>query len=423
MKSDQKSRRQLKKEFEQARAQYAKLQTRWEKDRAKVLKRAQKLKKLEFEIAELERRLHSLHKDADDTLVRANADDAGRHARLIFKPTEDNFQTGKEQLREIESRLRAHGISPASVWKSSGKVVRAVAKEAVKNKEPLILVAAGDGTIEDVALQLIGSQTTLGVIPTGTMNNLARAWGIPLLLEDACALLAMGLTREIDVGAVDCEDGSEVEYFLESAGVGLSAIALPAGQAAEKHDWNMLPKALRKLFDAEPAYLVVELDDGKVIGAKSHVVTVSNAPLLGNNILIAPKAKMDDGHLDVAIYEGMGKTDLVGYCAAASNGKPADDPRVSFYRAKRVRIRTDRPEDTSADKEVIEKAQLMDISVLPKALRVIVGKGIGLTFPVEHVPSEPPLSGAQKQNEVTADESNAGGAPQSTQAGSVEPIT
>jgi diacylglycerol kinase (ATP) len=393
MQSKKKVRRQLKKEFEQSRAAYAALQKRWEKGQAKTEKRATKLRKLAVDIADLESRLHKQHSESGEPIK--DTDDSLRHARMIFKPTAGTTDQGAAQLKEIEERLRAHGIVAESVLKTSGKQVRAIAKEAADSKAELLLVAGGDGTIEDAAAQLIGSKTTLGIIPIGTMNNLARALGIPLEIEDACALLGMGLTREIDAGQVQTNATAHVDYFLESAGVGLSAIAIPAGQAAEKHHWHLLPNALRKLFSSQPANLSVELDDGQVIDAKSEVVTVSNSPLLGDNILIAPDAKMDDGLLDIAIYAGMGKTDLLGYFMAASKGKRAPDTRVVIHRARHVRISSDHPLDGHSDKDVIEDKQVLDIQIVPKALRVVAGKGVALTSPLDDVPSNPPLSGPQ----------------------------
>jgi YegS/Rv2252/BmrU family lipid kinase len=393
MASKKETRKQLKKEFEVARAEYAALQKRWEKGQAKTEKRAAKLRKLAVEIAHLESRLHNQHSEPGGPTK--DKDDSLRHARMIFKPTDGSTDGGAAQLKDIEERLRAHGIVAESVLKTSGKQVRAIAKEAAGSKAELLIVAAGDGTIEDAAVQLIGSKTTLGIVPIGTMNNLARALGIPLEVEDACALLGMGLTREIDAGQVQTNAAAPVEYFLESAGVGLSAIAIPAGQAVEKHRWDLLPNALRKLFTTEPSNLSVELDDGRVIDVKSEVVTVSNSPLLGDNILIAPDAKMDDGLLDIATYVGMGKSDLLGYFMSASKGKRAQDPRVVFHSARRVRISSSQPVDANSDKDAIAGGQVLDIKIVPKALRVVAGKGVALTEPIDDVPSEPPLSGPQ----------------------------
>jgi diacylglycerol kinase (ATP) len=395
--SKKETRRKLKKEFGQARAEYVALQKRWEQGQAKTEKRATKLRKLAVEIAHLERRLHDQHLEPGASVKEKPA--SLRHVRMIFKPTDGTTDQGAAQLKDIEDRLRAHGIVAETVLKTSGKQVRSVAKAAADNKAELLLVAAGDGTIEDAASQLVCSQTTLGIIPIGTMNNLARALGIPLDIEDACALLGMGLTREIDAGQVQTKATSRIEYFFETAGVGLSAIAIPAGQAAEKHRWGLLPNALRKLFASEPSNLSVELDDGRVLDVKSEVVTVSNCPLMGDNILIAPDAKMDDGLLDVAIYEGMGKSDLLGYFMSASKAKRPQDQRVVFQRAKRVRITADQPVAANADKDVIPDKQELDIEIVPKALRVVAGKGIALTAPIDDVPSQPPLSGPQTKTD------------------------
>ena len=396
------ARQKLRKEFQQARAEYIALQKKWERSRVKAQRRENKMRKLSVQIADLEQKLHGQHLGAE--AVKDKPAEL-RHARLIFKPSEGTDAAA--QLKDIEDRLRAHGITAETVLKTSGKQVRAVAKEAADAKEELLVVAAGDGTIEDAASQLILSKTTLGIIPIGTMNNLARALGIPLNVEDACALLGMGLTHEIDAGQVQTGSAADhVEYFLETAGLGLSAIAIPAGQAAEKGRWSMLPGALKKLFTHTPANLSVELDDGRVLAAHSEVVTVSNSPMMGNNILIAPDAKMDDGLLDIAIFDGMGKTDVLSYFMASSNGKRAQDQRVTFQRAKHVRITSDKPIDAHSDKDVLPEKQVLDIEIVPKALRVVAGKGIGLTTPLDAVPSQPPLTGPQAPEHKPVDAAN-----------------
>ena len=122
----------------------------------------------------------------------------------------------------------------------------------------------------------------------------------------------------------------------------------------------------------------------------------SDAPLTGKNLLVAPDAKMDDGQLDIAIYDNMGKTDLVRYFAGTGKGARVQDPRVKYYRSHSVRIRANQDLEASSDKDVIGAKRDFEIEVVPHALSVFVGKGIGLTLPVEAVPSTPPLSGDQK---------------------------
>jgi len=271
-------------------------------------------------------------------------------------------------------------------------------KEAVDRGEDLIIVAAGDGTIEDVASQIIGAKVTLGIIPVGTMNNVARALGVPLDVADACELIAMNMARNIDIGRVIANEKPDLEYFLETAGVGLSAIAIPAGQAAKKGKWAKLPLALRKLFDAQPTPVEVELDSGEIVKANSQMVTVSNSPLMGLNILIAPDAKMDDGVLDIAVYDGMGKGELLSYFMSASNGTRSYNPKIKFYRSRRVIIRSQETLDVHADKDALAGKQTLEIEVVPQGLSAIVGQGFALTLPATVVPSVPPLAGPQPTN-------------------------
>jgi diacylglycerol kinase (ATP) len=397
MAPDDKERRKAAKQIREAREKHKVLLAKVTKTREKLETRKRKLQRLETKIAQLER-LTSAPQKRRLGQASVAKDENLRRARLIFNP-KSGAETGdtSKELVDMVSRLREHGILAGIGLKTSGKAARDLAKEAVENNEELVIVAGGDGTVEEVASQLIGSKTTLGILPTGTMNNLARCLGVPLDIEDACALLGMGVTRQIDVGRVVSNAKPEVEYFLEAAGVGLSAIVIPTGQALEKGRWSALPLALRKLFDTKPEPIQVELDDEQAIHAYSQIVTVSNAPMLGKNLLIAPNAKMDDGYLDIAIYDEMTKTDLLQYFMAASNGQHAENPKIKFHRARRVRISGNRELDANSDKDLIPGKQVLEIEVVPQALSVIAGKGIGLNLPVEAAPVTPPLSGPQPE--------------------------
>jgi hypothetical protein len=99
--------------------------------------------------------------------------------------------------------------------------------------------------------------------------------------------------------------------------------------------------------------------------------------------------------LDGAVYDGMSKTELIKYFLGTGNGKRAYDPRVRFYRARKVRIRSEQATPVVSDKDEIPDKQILDIEILPLALKLVVGKGVALNLPVEAVQSVPPLSGPQ----------------------------
>jgi len=377
----------------QMQQEHKKLAKKMEKARDKVQKRLKKLHKVEAEIARLEQQAHSPQPGADGkpTVPRAAP---LRPARLIFNP-KSGLTKKAASLEELVDMLRRHGLQAEVVVKTSGKVARAAAKAAAENKEELVIAAGGDGTIEDVATQLVGTKTVMGILPIGTRNNLARELGIPLDLDQACALLGAGITRTIDAGRVRANEKPEVEYFLESAGIGLSAIVLPAGQELRKGRLAKLPSALRRLFEFKPGPIEVELDNGEKITAHSSLVTVSNAPLLGLNFNVAPDAKMDDGMLDIAVYDGMTATDLTKYFLKTTNGRRAYDPSVKYFRSSKATIRSGQSLPVASDADVVEERKVLEIEVVHDALIAIVGQGSALSLPVEAVASTPPLAGEQ----------------------------
>ncbi|MGB8644805.1 MAG: diacylglycerol kinase family protein [Anaerolineae bacterium] len=360
---------------------------------AKLEKRTRKLRTLEAKIAELERR--ASQPQAAQSALAPEEDKNLRPALLIYNPKSGSNGKDAYSLDMLVGALRAHGIRAEVAVKSSGKAARKAAKTAADQKQALVIAAGGDGTIEDVAAQLVGAKTVLGILPVGTMNNLARSLGIPLDLDHACALLGAGITRQIDVGCVITEEKPEREYFLETAGLGLTALVFPASEAAKRGQLGILPRALAKLFAYKPCPVQIELDDGETIDANSQLVTVSNAPLMGLNFLIAPEARMDDGLLDIAVYDGMSKTDLLDYFLAISNGKRTNNPRVRLYRARKIQMRSMQSAPILSDMNTISARKVLNIEIIPQGLSVVVGNGIGLNLPVEAVQSVPPLSGPQ----------------------------
>jgi diacylglycerol kinase (ATP) len=362
---------------------HASMLTKVEKASTRLDRRKAKLHILESAIAELERRL------ADPRSRRSATGEVGqgvRRAVLIFNPASGRDESNNAtRLSQIVRSLRAHGIEATIGLKTSGKAARTLASDAVRDKCPLVIVAAGDGTIGDVASQLVGTSTVLGLVPIGTMNNVARSLGIPLDIDDACGLIAMGTTRHIDLGRVHTNLSAHDEYFLECAGVGLSAIGAMAGQEFEKRRWRGLPRALKRFFQAKLGKMRIELD-GTVIEASTRIVTVCNAPLMGNNMLAAPEAKMDDGYLDVSVYDGMGDAALVSHFMAASSHTPDG---LKIYRARRMRITSQEEVLANVDMNISSERSVVEIEVVPAALTMIVGNGIGLTIPVASAPAAP----------------------------------
>src|SRR5206468_4030343 len=131
---------------------------------------------------------------------------------------------------------------------------------------------------------LLGTQSALGIIATGTMNNLSRSLGIPETIEEACAAIARGETRLIDVGKIN------EHVFLEVAGVGLEAALFPA---AEEIKSPGLLKTIRgavagliTLFTFKPARIRITIDEIRRRPYRAIQVTICNSPFYGAHLQI-----------------------------------------------------------------------------------------------------------------------------------------
>ena len=355
----------------------------------KIEKATRKMRPLETKMAQLEQLTANLRSRNDQLDAKGL-----RKACLIINSNSGSFSKKIETPEKLIAMLLNHGIKAEMHLKTSSKEVRRWVRAAVDQKVSLVIVVGGDGTIEDVALSLVGSRIPLGIIPSGTMDNLARGLGIPLDVEHACELIGAGITRQIDIGAIRTTNKNKRTYFLESAGLGL-AIALPAGQNIKKGFWGKLPEAFRKMFELGTDPIQIELDKGQKIETTIKLVTVSNAPLWGLNNLIAPNAKMDDGLFDLAVYDGLNDLELAKYFLSTGNGQRVFNPNVHFYRSKHVHIRAHQEMPTTSDKDELPGQEELDFEVIPRAIHVIVGQGFGLNWPVNAVHSVPPLTDEQ----------------------------
>jgi YegS/Rv2252/BmrU family lipid kinase len=357
---------------------HATLLAKAEKDAARLQRRRLKLQAMEARIADLERRMAEPHENGSDP----SRGGVLEPVRLIFNPSaQRDHEDNAARLGRIVQSLRAHGIEAQVALKTSSKVARSLARDAVRSGHALVVVAAGDGTIEEVASQLLGSSTTLGIVPLGTNNNLARSLGVPLDIEGACELIGRGTARLIDAGRVVSSESPNLEYFLEGAGIGLSTIAALADHAVEKRRWRMVPSAFRRLFESKPGTIRVELD-GAPVDANTRIMTVCNAPLMGSNLLAAPDAKMDDGWFDITVYDRMGAALIHHFISAG----PGESNQLTTYRARRIRISGEEPVFDKSQEDLVGPQRTLVIEMLPKALSVIVGNGIGLSLPAESAP-------------------------------------
>ena len=290
-------------------------------------------------------------------------------ARLLFNASSGRPEESSQQLADILAEMQRQQILPEVYTVSPTSRIRAVVQNAIRRDFKLVVVAGGDGTVDSVAGAMVGSSTILGVIPTGTRNNMALSLGIPSGIPEAVALLRQGRRLRIDVGQV--QTGRVSRWFMEAASVGLLSDLYPLADGIQHGQLAQIGELLSAFVSAAPSRLKVMLDGRSPLDSTAHMVLISNMPFLGPNFQVAPGVSFQDGRLDVFIYSDMGKLDLISYVMQSTGGGAIDD-RIKHHSVKQVTIESDPPMAVLADGVPLGQGRVTAL-VRPRALTVMAG--------------------------------------------------
>ena len=296
-------------------------------------------------------------------------------AVLIFNPTSGISTVAKKRMspeeteRAILEGLREGGIEPQILHTTLEDGGKDMARRAADEGAELVIAAGGDGTIHTVASGLVGTQSILGIIPTGTMNNVALSLNIPDTIPAACFAIANGETRIIDMGKVN------EHVFLEVAGVGLEAKLAPAGEALKHRELRSIMhgivSGLKTFFGFKAARMSIAVDGGKPYSYRALQVTICNAPFYGLHLHTAPQILMDDGLLDVIIYRNVSKFEYLRHALSLLLGRRPDHPKIKHLRVRSLHMATNVPTAIHVDGDPGGYTPA-EVTVLPAALRIRV---------------------------------------------------
>jgi len=211
----------------------------------------------------------------------------------------------------------------------------------------------------------------LGIMPLGSIMNMARTLCIPRDLPSAARAIAEGNVLAMDAGR------ASGHIFLEAGGVGLAAglfgyfNRLDRGSRRKLAVLRAMLRFLRHLRN--PRLVIVA--DGQRFDVRAPQVTVSNGPYVGAAYVLAPQARVDDGKLDVTIFRGMSVLRVLFHMAMVAGGhRLPSPPGVQLVRAAvvDVGVRRRRQLPVHADGAVVGTTPA-HFEILPAALRVIVG--------------------------------------------------
>ena len=246
-----------------------------------------------------------------------------------------------------------------------------IASEAAEQRFERVIVAGGDGTINEAINGIGDSGLPLGIIPLGTGNVLAHDLGIPSN-NTTRALEIIGANK---VRAVDLARANGRRFVL-MAGFGFDAAVVDRVSPKVKDVFGTMayaPAIVEQLIKYAPTRFRLTLDGGAVYETDAYAVVVANCGTYAYNFKIAPKAVFDDGLLDIIVFEtGPGAAwRLIGQCLSSVFQTIIAGQTATYLKSARVRVDSDPPVKMQIDGDVTGESGV-EIDILPKSLRLIV---------------------------------------------------
>jgi diacylglycerol kinase (ATP) len=247
-----------------------------------------------------------------------------------------------------------------------------LARRCVEQGVQVIAAMGGDGTVNEVAGALVGTSAFLGVVPLGSGNGFARAFGIPLDPLEALRGLRVYRPLTIDVGRC----GSR--FFFTTAGIGLDAEVARSFMETFGRVRGQVPYFLLtawKVLRYRPGAIVLE-SEGFQYRGRPMLVAVCNTGQYGSGAVISPRSVPNDGRLDVCILEKVNPVVAVRYAHALFRGCIDRLPAMRTFPARKTVLRAASMLTLQLDGEVVKMEGPVEFDILPASLRVLAPETI-----------------------------------------------
>jgi YegS/Rv2252/BmrU family lipid kinase len=288
-----------------------------------------------------------------------------RSVALLVNPTAGSGRALKA-LPAVEAEFARRGLYVRVAKTRSLSHARELALAAADAGE-VVVTLSGDGLIGAVAGALRGrDDAVMGVLPGGRGNDFARVAGIPADPVAACAVVAEGVPRAVDVGDIDGRT------FIGIASMGFDSVANRIANDAPSLLGPLVYAygALRALATWRPATFDVAVDRERRTFA-GWTVAAANSRAYGGGMFLAPDARLDDGELDVVLVAPESRRQFVRCLPMVFKGTHVGLSSVTVLRGREVRIAADRPFVVYADGDPIGELPVT-IRAIPGAVKILL---------------------------------------------------
>lgn len=289
---------------------------------------------------------------------------------VLINPTSGKGKGATAGQIAVET-LRAAGLDVQVIQGADADQARQLLAETVNSGVDLVVACGGDGTANLALQSVVGTDTALTILPTGTGDDNARMLGIPRGDPVAAAkAIANGVRRTLDAGHVSAADGTD-RWFLGVLSAGFDScvneranqMTWPSGQA------RYLRAILAELRVFRPIHYRMTLD-GTTSTVDGMLIAVGNGASYGGGMQVCPSAAPDDGLLSVTVLGKVSKATFLRVFPKVFSGTHTEHPSVSEHAAKTVRLEAE-GQVAYADGERVGPLPI-DVTVKPNAVTVIV---------------------------------------------------
>lgn len=247
-----------------------------------------------------------------------------------------------------------------------------IAKQAAEEKVDIVVAVGGDGTINEVGRSLINTETAMAIIPCGSGNGLARHLCLPMNIKKCIDIINECDIKLLDYGLINNHP------FFCTCGMGFDAfISMQFAKAGKRGALTYVQKVLEVGLSYKPEVYEIETDN-QTLHHKAFLISAANASQYGNNAYIAPQASMSDGLLDITLIEPFGIIDAAKVAIEMFNKTLNKNKKVKTFRCSKVHIHRQKPGVIHFDGDPIESGQDVDISIVPKGIRVVTNPAFNI---------------------------------------------
>ncbi|MEO0594735.1 MAG: diacylglycerol kinase family protein [Chloroflexota bacterium] len=293
-----------------------------------------------------------------------------------------NPHAGRAQKvwRVLERQLASWVDDYSVITTQSPDDIATALQQATDMTADRIISIGGDGTNKFMVNALMAHREAypdfdcvFGCIPAGTGRDFARGVGLPLdSLKAAEYILMKAQPRPVDIGVATFDE--QRHYFLNVSSAGIANDVVQRVERSPKRPWTFLWSVLSALVRYEPEHVQIELDGKMWFEGHIYVAGIANGKSIGQGILIAPDAIVDDGLFDVVVAEKMTTWQLMNAFPTIYVGKHISHPKVHSNRARHVRITLPKQASIGIDLDGEPATVYDDIEyeIAPSALRMLL---------------------------------------------------